>query len=312
MKRIALIASVVFLLMFSEAKAQQLPQFTQYMFNTYIINPAVGGTFNYYQMRYNNRFQWVGLKDYPQTYSISAYGPHGSKDMGFGGSFYHDVTGSTSRSGGLFSYSYNMQITENGLRISGGISLGFMMFRADGSKFEYGDSFNMNDPALFTNTKSIFTPDASVGFLVYDSRFFAGISAHQLLGQKLYESDLTHMIGDEEVNYYGVNKLRQHFMLTGGMMLPLNRDFLIEPSVLVKYMINSPVQVDLNAKLTYRREFWGGISLRWMDGIAILFGYEYQSRYLFGYSFDYSLTDLRPHSAGSHEIMIGYKFDKLK
>jgi type IX secretion system PorP/SprF family membrane protein len=120
------------------------------------------------------------------------------------------------------------------------------------------------------------------------------------------------MIGDEEVNYYGVNKLRQHFMLTGGMMLPLNRDFLIEPSVLVKYMISSPVQVDLNAKLTYRKEFWGGISLRWMDGIAILFGYEYQSRYLFGYSFDYSLTDLRPHSAGSHEIMIGYKFDKLK
>lgn len=312
MKRIALIASAALLLLFSEASAQQLPQFTQYMFNTYIVNPAVGGTFNYYQIRYNNRFQWVGLKDAPQTYSISAYGPHGKKDMGFGGNFYHDVTGSTSRTGGLFSYSYNMQVTESGLRVSGGISLGFMMFRADGSKFEFGDDFMEDDPALYPNTKSVFTPDASVGFMVYDTRFFAGISAHQLLGQKLYESVLSITENDAEINYTGVNKLKQHFMVMGGMLLPLNRDFDIEPSVLLKYMISNPLQVDLNVKLTYRQEFWGGISLRWMDGISLLFGYEYQRRYLFGYSFDYSLTELRPHSAGSHEIMIGYKFDKLK
>jgi len=314
MKRIALIASTTLLLMISEASAQQLPQFTQYMLNTYMVNPAVGGTFNYYQIRYNSRFQWVGLENYPQTNSISAYGPHGSKDMGFGGTFYHDVTGPIGRTGGLFSYSYNMQVTQNGLRVSGGVSLGFQMFRADVSKFVFGDNYNHNidDPAIYNSTKSIFTPDASIGFMVYDTRFFAGISTHQLLGQKLYQSELSRIIEEEEQTYYGVNRLKQHFMLMGGMMLSLNRDFDIEPSILVKYMISSPLQVDLNAKVTYRKEFWGGISLRWMDGISLLFGYNYQDRYLFGYSFDYSLTQLRPHSAGSHEIMIGYKFDKLK
>lgn len=312
MKRIAFTTIAAIMLMTSQSEAQQMPQFTQYMFNTYIINPAVGGTFNYYQIRYNNRFQWVGLKDAPQTYNISAYGPHGKKDMGFGGNFYYDVTGATSRTGGLFSYSYNMQITQSGLRISGGISAGFLMYRADGSKFDYGEGFDPNDPALYTNTKSVFTPDATVGVLLYDTRFFVGLSAHQLLGQKLYQSNLTRVIEGETVSYYGINKLKQHFMLSAGIMLNLNRDFDIEPSVLVKYMINSPIQLDLNAKVMYRKEFWGGLSFRWQDGISILFGYNYQRRYLFGYSFDYSLTGLRTHSAGSHEIMIGYMFDKLK
>jgi len=69
----------------SELFGQQLPQFTQYMFNDYMINPAVAGTHNYYQIRMNNRYQWVGVPDAPLTNTLSVYGPHGSKDMGFGG-----------------------------------------------------------------------------------------------------------------------------------------------------------------------------------------------------------------------------------
>lgn len=311
MRRVIIAAIVVASLVGLKAEAQQLPQFTQYMFNTYILNPAVGGTHNYYQIRYNNRFQWVGVNDAPQTYSLSAYGPHASKDMGFGGNFYYDVTGPTSRTGGLFSYSYNMQITESGMRVSGGISLGFLMFRADGSKFDFGDGFDMNDPAIYQNTKSVFTPDATLGVLLYSTRYFVGISAHQLFGQRLYRTVIPDP-NNPEASYYGVNRLRQHFMLSGGILLPLNRDFEIEPSVLVKYMYTGPMQVDLNAKVTYRNEFWGGLSLRWQDGIALLFGYNYDNRYLFGYSFDYSLTGIRKFNAGSHEIMIGYMFDKLK
>ena len=166
MKKVIIAAAAIILLSGLSSSAQQLPQFTQYMFNTYLINPAVSGTHNYYQMRYNNRFQWVGVTDAPQTYSISAYGPHGSKDMGFGGNLYHDITGPTSRTGGLFSYSYNMQISENGMRVSGGISLGFMMFRADGSKYEYGDAIVINDPAINLSTKSVFTPDADKNALM--------------------------------------------------------------------------------------------------------------------------------------------------
>lgn len=309
MKRIILVAAALVLLNGLESKAQQLPQFTQYMFNTYLVNPAVGGTHNYYQMRYNNRFQWAGFTDAPQTYSISAYGPHGTLDMGWGGNIYHDITGPTSRTGGQFSYSYNMQIADDGTRISGGISLGFMMFRADGSKFDFGDTGIMEDPAIYRNTKSKFTPDASIGVLLYSSEYFVGASVQQLFGQKLYVTDFLNP--DTDLHTYGINRLKQHYMLMGGMLFPLTEDFLMEPSVLFKYMINSPIQVDLNVKVTYMNQFWGGISARWQDGLSLLFGYRYD-RYEFGYSFDYSLTRLGRYSAGSHEIMLGYKFDTLK
>ncbi|MDD2196509.1 MAG: type IX secretion system membrane protein PorP/SprF [Bacteroidales bacterium] len=309
MKRVVLAAVAIVLLNGLQSNAQQLPQFTQYMFNKYQLNPAEGGTNNYYQMRYNNRFQWVGLTDAPQTYSISAYGPHGSKDMGFGGNIYRDITGPTSRTGGLFSYSYNMQITENGMRVSGGLSLGFMVFQADGSKFEFGEAMLFNDPAISQSTKSVFTPDANIGVLFYSSQYFFGASVHQLFGQKLYTTDLG--VNENDVHTYGINKLKQHYMLTGGMLFPLTSDFMLEPSVLLKYMITGPIQVDINAKVTYRDQFWGGISARWQDGISILFGYNYE-RLLFGYSFDYSLTRIRKFNGGSHELMIGYKFDVLK
>lgn len=313
MKKVTAIAlvSLTMILGSNQTKAQQLPQFTQYMFNNYVVNPAVAGVYNYYQVRTNNRFQWVGVPDAPQTFSFSAYGPHAKKDMGFGGYFYHDQTGPTSRSGGLFSYSYNMPINKE-MRVSGGLSLGFMMFRVDGSKFDLGDmSFGTIDPAMFRNSKSIFTPDASLGFQLYSSYYFAGISVHQLFGQKLYKTMLPRG-GEFQDTVYGINKLKQHFTLSGGYLYMLNRDYDIEPSALLKYMFGTKLQVDLNVKVTYRKQVWGGLSFRWQDGISLLIGYDLDGKYKFGYSFDFSLTGISRHHAGSHEIMVGYMFDKLK
>ncbi len=312
MKKVLIITLVAagLSLLFSPTRAQQLPQFTQYMFNNYMINPAVAGMYNYYQIRTNNRYQWVGVPDAPITNSISVYGPHGKKDMGFGGYIYSDITGPTSRMGTLFTYAYNRQIHRSGIRASGGISVGALMFRADASKFNFGDNFDMNDPALFRGTKTLIKPDASVGVLVYSTSFIFGLSAHQLIGQRLYRSTLPREQNMDTI--YGINRLKQHFMASGGYIISLNRDYELEPTVLLKYMIGSPIQVDLNAKITYRKEFWGGLSLRWMDGISVLFGYNLDNKYLFGYSFDYTLTGIRKHHGGSHEIMIGVMFDKLK
>jgi type IX secretion system PorP/SprF family membrane protein len=289
-------------LTYQNATAQQLPQFTQYMLNNYIVNPAVAGIYNYYQIRSNNRWQWTGLTDAPQTYSISAYGPHNRLDMGFGGHLFSDLTGPTGRFGMSGTYSYNQKITQD-IRAAGGLSLGFLMFRVDGSKFDLGDlQTTVPDPALFANSRSFFTPDASLGVMFYTTFWFAGLSAHQLFGQRI-------KFVDQKV---GINRLKQHLMLSGGVLVPLNRDWEFEPSTLVKYMFGSPVTADLNAKFTYRKQFWGGLSLRWSDGAALVMGMTYDNRYMFGYSYDYSFTSIRKHQFGSHEIMIAFLFDKLK
>ncbi|MGZ4086135.1 MAG: type IX secretion system membrane protein PorP/SprF, partial [Bacteroidia bacterium] len=73
MKRLVYIFILVLVLM--ESKAQQLPQYTQYMLNELAINPAVAGKDQYADMRSNNRYQWVGITDAPRTYMFTAHGP---------------------------------------------------------------------------------------------------------------------------------------------------------------------------------------------------------------------------------------------
>lgn len=288
------------------AWAQQIPQYTQYMFNTFLTNPAVAGTSNNYQMRLNNRNQWVGIDDAPYTVSMSFYGPFTKKDMGWGVNIGNDVTGPTSRTNIMGTYAYNMQITRSGIRISGGLSFGMLMYKLDGSKLTVGEESDpYYDPAILQSTKSVVTPDASIGFYLYSSSFNVGLAAHQLFGQRLkfYSSPIED------------SRLKQHFMLSGGYWVNLNRYVEFETSLLIKYMISSPMQEEWNGKITYRQRYyqmWGGLSIRWKDAVGILIGGTYRNKYMIGYSFDWSLMGINKYNSGSHEVMLGYIFDKIK
>jgi hypothetical protein len=57
---------------------------------------------------------------------------------------------------------------------------------------------------------------------------------------------------------------------------------------------------------------WIGASWRSADAIAIMIGYEYEEQISFGYSYDITMSNLSTASSGTHEIMIGFKFSKIK
>ena len=50
-------------LLIAELRAQQFPMYTQYVFNEYIINPAVAGTVDGTPIRLSYRNQWSGFTD---------------------------------------------------------------------------------------------------------------------------------------------------------------------------------------------------------------------------------------------------------
>ena len=92
---------------------QQLPQYSQYIFNHYAINPAYGGTTDSWEAVSNNRLQWVGVTDAPRTFTLSVQGPTKNKKMGFGAFVYTDIVGPTRRVGAQVSYSYIFNLSEN-------------------------------------------------------------------------------------------------------------------------------------------------------------------------------------------------------
>lgn len=282
--------------------AQQAPSYTQYMFNDYLINPAVAGTFNYFQFRANSRIQWIGITDSPRTMSIAGYGPFEKRDMGYGGYVYNDVTGPESRLSLGGSYAYNIAIND-ALRISGGISFGIMQYKLDGTIMHFDDE--IYDPVMSDGVESRIIPDASVGLYLWETRFYVGVSAHQLLGNKYN----TH---EEIDSVQGISRLTQHVYLSGGYNIILNRDFMVLPSALIKYTSPGQIQAEINAKVTYQRMVWGGISYRTGDAIAVLAGYNYEDKFYIGLAYDITVSDLRRYSSGTIEVMIGYRFNSIK
>lgn len=281
------------------ALAQQLPLYTQFMFNSYVFNPAVAGTNNHYQLRLNSRFQWVGMDDSPQTNSLSYYGPHPRKDMGFGGYIYTDATGPISRNGLYGSYAYNLKVNSE-MRFSMGLSAGMIQNRVDGTRISFLDP---SDPIANNNTvASDFSPDASVGLYLYSTDYHVGFAAHQLFGNtlNLFEENT------------GLNKLKTHFYLTGAYRYHLNFDYSIEPAVIIRGSLPAPPQVDLSLKAYYQNFLWLGLSLRSQDALSILLGYTHENRFHFGYSYDMSFSSIRHYNYGSHEIFLGMRFHPVK
>jgi type IX secretion system PorP/SprF family membrane protein len=280
------------------AFSQQMPVYTQFMFNSYVFNPAVAGTNNYYQVRLNSRFQWVGMTDPPQTNSLSVYGPHATKDMGFGGHVYNDITGPTSRMGLYGSYAYNLLIND-GMRLSMGLSAGAIQNRVDGTKISLLDP---SDQALLYSVSSKFSPDATVGLYLYASSFHIGFSAHQLFGNTVNLFELG----------TGLNKLKTNFYLTGGYKYFINYDYALEPSVIIRGSMPATPQVDLSLKAYYQNIIWLGVSVRSQDALSFLLGYTHENKFHFGYSYDMSFSPIRHHNSGSHEIFLGMRFNPVK
>ncbi len=285
-------------LLLFEAKAQQLPQYSQYLINEYVLNPVIGGTKNYYETKTNHRFQWVGITDAPRTFILSMHGPLKAENMGVGGYLFTDVTGPTSRVGAYGSYAYHIQLNET-MKLSMGLFGGIVQYNIDGSKITLVDK---TDPLGSMGIESVIIPDAGFGLYWYTEDYYLGASVPQLLQNKLKLSDTTNLTG----------KLNSHYYVMGGYKFKIGSDFEIEPSFLMKMVIPVPMQFDISSKLVYQKTAWVGASYRTFDSMSALVGYSFDEKVLFGYSYDFTLSDLKNYSSGTHEFMLGIRFASSK
>lgn len=276
--------------------AQQLPQFTNYMINSYVLNPALSGTKDYFEVLSNNRYQWVGVVDAPRTYVLSANGPYKSKNMGYGGYVFTDITGPTRRIGLTLSYAYHLKLNDT-YKLSFGLTGGLLQFSVDGSKINLRDE---NDLALSGGMQSVIVPDFGFGTLLHTEKYYIGISIPQL-----YQSRLKFF----DYSTSSLSKLATHFYLMGGYKYTLNEKIMIEPSVLVKYVYPTPLKIDIGVRAIYKDMVWAGVAYRTNDAIIALVGYTHQNYLTFAYAYDITTTNLRNYSTGTHEIMFGLRFN---
>ena len=287
------------------ALGQQKAQFSQYMNNFYIINPAAGGTDDYTDLRASYRAQWVGLKGAPTTFYASGHGPIGKVKKSnkkfvkayhtTGGFISKDITGPTSKLNIAGSYSYNLEVKKN-FRVSAGAALGLLSYSLDASRLTY------HDPGENNTLQRATVPDVTIGVMGYSQTIYVGLSMSQLFRNRL-GFDYT-PTGTFRKDY---SKLNYHYFLTAGVNIPIGSQLDIIPSTLVKYVSPTQVAIDLNTKLKFQEAYWVGLSYRNLDAIVAMAGITINKIYSIGYSYDGTISGLGQYTSGSHEILIGVK-----
>lgn len=297
--------------------AQQVPMYSQYVMNGFLINPSYAGNDGYTTLNLTAREQWIGIPSSPSTYAVSfqtrilrnsyiqrstsvrkeIVRPTRESRVGLGGYIFNDRNGIVRRTGFELAYAYHIDLERNMSQLSFGLASTVYQFAIDLDGAIVAD---IDDEFLNNYDRVVFIPDFNFGVSYTTSNYYLGFSATQL-----FRGSLT--LGNTAKN---PRTELGHFFLTGGVKIPLSENvWILEPSALIKSsdMILKGTQMDITTRLYYKQDYWAGISYRTQDAVILLLGFTYD-RFYFAYAFDVALTDIRKHSFGSHELSFAVKF----
>lgn len=311
------------------AFSQQKPQYTQYIFNQYLLNPALSGIENYIDFKGGYRKQWSGITDAPQTSFVSAHWALGDNQLwsnaltsfpeqtgnpmdrnymqnymsspshhGMGVTAVLDKTGPVKRLDANVTYAYHLQLSNN-FNLSAGVAAGISSISLDVNALTFDTPY---DPALNRALINQVKPDLSIGLWLYGARMFAGVSVQQILPQKLS------FTGESS---YNLGKEVPHYFATAGYKFFVDDEISAIPSVMVKYVSPAPVSVDLNMKLAFKDKVWLGGSYRKDDSFSAMAGFNIGKMVNLTYSYDFSTSALNQVSNGSHEIVLGLMLNNI-
>jgi len=274
---------------------QQHPLFSHYMFNGLYINPAYAGSKDFVSTTLIARKQWTGMEGAPSTQIASLHAPLRSKKVGLGIVISNDKIGITNETDVYGSYAYHLPM--NNGKLSLGLSGGFSYYK---SRFSDLTVWDTDDPVYETNSLSNILPNFGMGMYYYTKKFYAGLSCPQILS---YDPDQPFHVKVDKVH-----KVSRHYFLTSGAILSTNGELKFRPSFMVKYAANAPIQYDVSVNMLISEIIWVGASYRSNDAIVAILEYQVSKKLRVGYSYDFTTSELKNYSTGSHEIIIGYDF----
>jgi type IX secretion system PorP/SprF family membrane protein len=275
--------------------AQQMPYYTQYRSNDFMLNPAISGTRRLVDARLDYRNQWVGYDGAPKTESFSLNSRFFKGTMGAGIDIMQDNIGPSKQTNLGVSYAYHIRFPD--CELSAGVAGIFTKYTLEGDKILL---HNTQDPAIDQYiSNSTWVEDASAGIYLYNDRFHIGISALHLLEStaEFYKNDTTKK---------GLVQYITQGDFTLGYNYSQNPDYVWESNVFGSYTKGAPIVLDYTLRLHYKGLFFVGASIRLRDAIALHLGVTILQDFQVSYSYDILIGPLRNYSSGSHEIMLIY------
>ena len=281
MKKTILFISLI-TLSFGVSQAQQVPQFSQNMFNKLANNPAIAGSSESINATVLHRSQWMGFDGAPTTLNLSVESPIDLLHGGIGLNIVSDQIAEYKNLGLQLSYAYQTDLGEGQLGIG-----------ASGGMFQSGlDGGNLNsaDPENFA-TESGTAIDFGAGLYYTTQDVYIGLSS-------------LHMTEPTIENEENIVELSRHYFLLAGYSHEINSLVSLNPSIYLK-SDGSTSQLDVNAMIKYNNKMWGGVSYRLDEGIVLITGMEIIPDIKLGIAYDVVLNGIQNNSL---EFMLGYSF----
>ena len=293
MKRLLTYISLLFFS--SYGFSQQDPQYTQYMYNMSIVNPAYA-TSNDQILNAGTlyRTQWVGAVGAPKTFTFFAHMPVSPKvQLGF--SLISDDIGDGAKKENNFygDFAYLLQF-KNNHQLSLGLKAGFTSLESNfnGFRFETGD---VSTDLAFNDNISIFKPNVGAGAYYSTNEYYVGVSVPNLLASK-------HIEERSGISAFGSEY--SHFFVTGGYVFTHNENFKLKPAFMSKFVQGAPPVFDVSANVLFANKFEVGAAYRFKDAVSGLVNMNVTRNIKVGYAYDYTLSNLGQFNSGTHEIFI--------
>lgn len=294
---------VLFLFGLTSAFGQQLPQFTQYMYNTISINPAYAGSRETLSIVGLHRSQWVGIDGGPTTQTLSVHSPLRNEKIGIGVSFINDKLGYENFAYLYADFSYTINLNYD-TKLAFGLKGGFTHYNLDEEL--------LTDPSVvedlyFNDVSNRWSPNIGVGLFLHTNKWYFGLSAPRILNTDYNNgrNGTVDYVSLERVSYY----------LTGGYVFDISENTKFKPAAMIKATNGAPLSYDLTANFLFNEKFWLGGAYRFNES-AGAFGaiadFQVSDQIRIGYAYEHPISDIRPYSDGTHEVLIMFEIVKNK
>ena len=285
MKKLSII---VLLLLALQMQGQQDPQYTQYMYNMNIMNPAYAGSRENLSFGLLYRNQWTGIDGNPETGTLFVHSPVGN-NLGLGLSVIADQLGPVKETNVYADVSYT-------LKLGGEHRLAFGV-KAGATFHDIGLLSNVivNDPGdpFYSQDINTTTPNFGAGFFYYTNKYYLSLSVPNLLSSVHLDNNGT-KIGSET----------QHYFFTGGYVFDLSPNTELKPSLMVKSAFNAPTSFDVNLNARFFKKLEIGASYRLDDSFSGLVNFAITESLRIGYAYDAVSSEIKAFAPASHEVML--------
>ncbi|WP_027078058.1 PorP/SprF family type IX secretion system membrane protein [Maribacter antarcticus] len=292
------------LLFIGETNAQQDAQYTQYMFNTISVNPAYAGSRGQLSAAALYRAQWVGLEGAPTSQTVNIHSPIRNSKLGYGISVVNDEIGDGTVQETYFDgvLSYTIEVARDA-KLSFGLKAGLNVLNLDFNKLRNFDA----EPVNVDNIENRISPNVGLGFYYHTNKFYAGLSAPNLLQTEHFDNSATdanslQFLSQERINFY----------LITGYVLDLNGNLKFKPAILTKMVGGAPLQIDFSANFMFNDKFTFGAAYRWNAAVSAMAGFQISDQLMLGLAYDRETTELggTRFNDGSFEVFLRYELVK--